>query len=41
MIPDPAIEAPITSSASLPLGEEVSATLVTADLTTRKVVFSC
>lgn len=39
MIQDPAIEAPVKSSAPLPLGDEVTARLVSADLATRKVAF--
>jgi hypothetical protein len=38
-IQDPAIEARVTGSADLPLGEEVSVVLVEADPTTRKVSF--
>ncbi|RYB90007.1 RNB domain-containing ribonuclease [Nocardioides oleivorans] len=38
-IQDPAIEAAVTGSSDLPLGEEVSVELVSADPTTRKVVF--
>ncbi|GAA5116781.1 RNB domain-containing ribonuclease [Alloalcanivorax gelatiniphagus] len=38
-IQEPAIEAPVTGSADLPLGEEVTVELVAADPTTRKVQF--
>ena len=39
-IQDPAIEAAVTGAASLPLGQDVSVTLTTADVTTRKVEFT-
>ena len=39
-VQDPAIEAPITSPAPMPLGNEVAATLTTADLGSRSVVFT-
>ena len=39
-VADPAVEAPLVSTdGGLPLGTEVSAELVTADLETRKVAF--
>ncbi len=40
MIREPAVEAPVTSQSPLPVGEEVSVTLATADPTTRKVSFT-
>jgi exoribonuclease R len=39
-VQDPAIEAPITSRDPVPLGDEVAATLATADLGSRSVVFT-
>ena len=39
-IQDPAIEAPITSAAPMPLGNEVTATLTNADLGSRTVEFT-
>jgi exoribonuclease R len=39
-VQDPAIEAPITSDVPVPLGDEVNATLTTADLGARSVVFT-
>ncbi|MFT4264846.1 MAG: RNB domain-containing ribonuclease [Nocardioides sp.] len=38
-IQDPAIEAPVTSSRPLPVGQRVTATLAAADVATRKVAF--
>ena len=40
MVTEPAIEAPVTSPSPLPVGEQVSVTLATADPTTRKVSFT-
>ena len=40
MVREPAVEAPVTSQSPLPVGEEVSVTLATADPTTRKVSFT-
>ena len=40
MVRDPAVEAPVTSRSPLPVGEEVSVTLATADPATRKVGFT-
>jgi hypothetical protein len=39
-VQDPAIEAPITSNVPVPLGDRVQATLTTADLGSRSVVFT-
>ena len=38
-IQDPAIEAPVTSTSDLPLGEEVTVELAAADPTSRTVEF--
>ena len=40
MIREPAVEAPVTSTSPLPVGEDVTVTLAEADLTTRKVRFT-
>jgi exoribonuclease R len=40
MVREPAIEAPVTSQSPLPVGEEVSVTLASADPQTRKVAFT-
>lgn len=40
MLADVGVEAPVTSPQPLPLGEEVEATLATADLAVRKVAFT-
>jgi exoribonuclease R len=39
-VQEPAVEAPVTSSEELPLGEDVTVTLTTADPATRKVGFT-
>ncbi|WP_426246741.1 RNB domain-containing ribonuclease [Nocardioides sp. LHG3406-4] len=39
-VQDPAVEAPVTSSARLPLGEDVQVTLAKADVRTRSVAFT-
>ena len=39
-VQDPAIEAPLTAAVPVPLGTEVTATLTTADLGSRSVVFT-
>ena len=39
MLKDPGVEAPVTGTADLPLGNDVRATLASADVTTRKVEF--
>ena len=40
IVREPAVSAPVTSSAPLPVGEEVTMTLAEADVTTRKVRFT-
>jgi exoribonuclease R len=40
MVRDPAVEAPVVSTAPLPVGEDVTVTLAEADPTTRRVRFS-
>ena len=40
MVREPAVEAPVSSQSPLPVGEEVSVTLATADPATRKVTFT-
>ena len=40
MVRDPAVEAPVTSTSPLPVGEDVTVTLDEADPATRKVHFT-
>ena len=40
MIREPAVEAPVTSTSPLPVGEDVTVTLAEADPATRKVRFT-